>query len=68
MTTAPILHIVNPSEPFVVDTDASDYAIGAALHQNGRPIVFESKKLSNAEMRYPTYEKELYVVIHALKK
>ncbi|MCO5602477.1 hypothetical protein L7F22_056609 [Adiantum nelumboides] len=68
VTTAPMLHIVDPSKPFVVETDASDYALGAALYQDGRPIAFESKKLSDAEMRYPTYEKELYAVIHALKK
>ncbi|MCO5562529.1 hypothetical protein L7F22_016156 [Adiantum nelumboides] len=47
---------------------ASDYALGAALYQDGRLVAFESKTLSDAEMRYPTYEKELYVVIHALKK
>ncbi|MCO5566889.1 hypothetical protein L7F22_020572 [Adiantum nelumboides] len=68
VTTAPMLHIVDPSKPFVVETDASDYALGAALYQDGRPVAFESKKLSDAEMRYPTYEKELYAVIHALKK
>ncbi|MCO5593072.1 hypothetical protein L7F22_047078 [Adiantum nelumboides] len=68
VTTTPILHIVDPSKPFVVETDASDYAIGAALYQDGRPVAFESKKLSDAEMRYPTYEKELYAVVHALRK
>ena len=68
VTTAPILHIVDPSKPFVVETDASDYAIGAVLYQDGRPVAFESKKLSDAEMHYPPYEKELYAVIHALKK
>ena len=30
-TTAPMLQIVDPSLPFVVEMDASDYAIGAAL-------------------------------------
>ncbi|MCO5599087.1 hypothetical protein L7F22_053187 [Adiantum nelumboides] len=68
MTTAPMLHIVHPSKPFVVETNASDYALGAALYQDRHPVAFESKKLSDAEMCYPTYEKELYAVIHALKK
>lgn len=31
IATAPILLIVDPNKPFVVETDASDYAIGAAL-------------------------------------
>ncbi|MCO5551859.1 hypothetical protein L7F22_005364 [Adiantum nelumboides] len=67
VTTAPRLHIVDLSKPFVVETDASDYAIGAALYQDGRPVVFESKKLSDAEMHYPMSEKELYAVVHALR-
>ncbi|MCO5558973.1 hypothetical protein L7F22_012564 [Adiantum nelumboides] len=52
----------------VTESHASGYALGAALYQDGRPVAFESKKLSDAEMRYPTYEKELYAIIHALKK
>ncbi|MCO5572214.1 hypothetical protein L7F22_025966 [Adiantum nelumboides] len=38
------------------------------VFSDGRPVAFESKKLSDVEIRYPTYEKELYAVVHALKK
>lgn len=59
--------IPDPGKPFVVEIDASDYAIGATLFQEGRPVAFESKKLDDIQVRWHTREKELYAVIHALK-
>jgi hypothetical protein len=35
--------------------------------QDGRPVAFESKKLSETERRWPTHEKEMWAVIHCLK-
>ena len=68
LASAPILAIVDPTKPFVVETDASDRAIGAVLLQDGKPIAFESKKLDKAQQNYSTYERELYAIIYALKK
>ena len=49
LATAPILDIVDPNEPFVLETDISSDAIGAVLMQGGRPVAFESKKLNPAQ-------------------
>ena len=49
IVNAPTLAIPNPNQTFEIETDASDYAIGAALFQIGRPIAFESKKLDSAQ-------------------
>ena len=68
IATAPILAIVDPHKPFVVETDASATAIGAVLIQDGRPIAFESKKLNRAQQNYSAYERELFAIVHALKK
>ena len=35
--------------------------------QEGRSMAFESKKLSDVEKRWPTYEKEMWAVVRCLK-
>jgi hypothetical protein len=67
LTSAPVLKIPDLSKPFQVIADASDYAIGAILLQDGRPVAYESKKLNSAQKNYHTTDKELLAVVHALK-
>ena len=62
------LSLPDLSKPFIVRTDASGQAIGAVLEQDGKPIGFLSQKLSEAEIKYSTYEQELLAVIRALEK
>jgi transposase InsO family protein len=70
---APVLRHINPDLPFIVETDASDYATGAVLIQKDQstgfphPVAFTSKKLNPAESRYATYDKELYAIVRALE-
>ena len=52
----------------MVCTDASLDGIGAVLMQDGRAIAYESRKLKNHELNYPTHDLELPAVIHALVK
>ncbi|MBW0568352.1 hypothetical protein O181_108067 [Austropuccinia psidii MF-1] len=70
-TTAPILSHFNPSLPAIVETDASDYALGAILSQvndSGKhPIAFDSRKLLPAELSYELHDKELLGIVWALK-
>ena len=68
IATVPVLVVVDPHKPFVVETDASASGVGVVLLQDGCPVAFESKKLNNAQRNYSTYEHELYAIVHALKK
>ncbi|MBW0487951.1 hypothetical protein O181_027666 [Austropuccinia psidii MF-1] len=70
-TTAPILSHFNPSLPTIVETNASNYALGAVLSQvsdSGKhPIAFNSCKLIPEELNYEIHEKELLGIVWALK-
>ena len=35
--------------------------------QDGRPIAYFSEKLNGASLKYPTYDKEMYALVRALK-
>lgn len=66
-----ILKFPNFNEIFYVTTDASDVAIGAVLSQgelpNDRPIFFFSRALNDCQRRYSTIQKELLVIVEAIK-
>ncbi|KAA0049809.1 reverse transcriptase [Cucumis melo var. makuwa] len=67
MMEGPLLGIADVTKPFEVETDASDYALGGVLLQNGHPIAYESRKLNAAERRYTVSEKEMFTVVHCLR-
>ncbi|GJS48155.1 reverse transcriptase [Tanacetum coccineum] len=45
----PVLRLPDVTMPFELHTDASDFAIGGVLMQDGHPIAFESQKLNETE-------------------
>ena len=51
--------------PLTVQADASKHGLGAALLQQGQPVVFASKSLSDTEKRYANIERELLSVVFA---
>ncbi|CDJ50932.1 OSJNBa0061C08.12 protein, related [Eimeria brunetti] len=55
-------------KPYVLRTDASGYAVGGVLEQDGKPLGFMSMKMSPAEQRYSVYDQELLALIRALEK
>ena len=67
LTSAHVLKFPEFKKPFEMHTDTSDFAIGGVLMQEGRPVAFESKKLSDVERRWLTHEKEMWAVVHCLK-
>lgn len=72
LTSAPILALPNWSKPFLLDTDASETAIGAVLsqvHDDGSEyvIAYASRLLSKQERNYCVTRKELLAVVTFLQ-
>lgn len=68
VTQAPLLKYYDPNEELTVQCDASDKGLRAALMQNGQPVAFASRALTDPETRYAQIEKEMLAVVFALQK
>ena len=69
ITSQPVVRNPDHTKPFLLETDASQYSMGAVLKQgqppNENPVGYFSRGLSKAEKNYTVYEKELYAVVRA---
>ena len=68
LSRAPVLRYYNPSEPVMVQCDASKSGLGATLMQGGQPVAFASRSMTAAETRYAQIEKELLAIQWACHK
>lgn len=73
MSTGPVLRHFDPELPIIVETDASDFALGAVLSQREgegtgslRPVAYASRSLVEAERNYPVHDKETLAIVWAL--
>ena len=59
------------SQPFLITTDASGYAVGGISSQeiigSDLPFAYISRVLRGSELKHETYEKEALAVIHAVR-
>ena len=58
----------NFNKPFDIYTDASHLQLGSVISQDGKPIAFYSRKLTDAQTRYTTTERELLAIVETLKR
>ena len=71
--TAPVLAQWEPRDPLIVETDTSDYALGAILstitssNNQVHPVAFHSWTFTSAELNYNVYDKELLAIFEAFK-
>lgn len=71
LINSPVLQYPDFNKPFVLTTDASNFAVGAVLSQgnppNDRPISYISRTLNTHECNYSTIEKELLSIVWSCK-
>jgi hypothetical protein len=63
-----LLRYPDYTEPFDIYVDASEYQMGAIIKQKGKPLAFWSRKLSKAQTKYTTGERELLSGVEILKE
>ena len=66
------LYFMDEKATVYLQTDASDYGIGAYLFQfikgKEKPVAFISKTLDKTQLRWSTPEKEAYAIFYSFKK
>lgn len=71
LTSSDILQYPDFEKPFVLTTDASNFAVGAVLSQgrigSDKPIAFASRTLNKSEGKYSAIEKELLAIVWVCK-
>ena len=68
VTEAPVLAFYDPSSELTIQCDSSQKGLGAVLTQNGRPIAYASRALTDTETRYAQIEKEMLAIVFSLDK
>ena len=73
LVSAPVLRLPDVNRQFVVQTDASEQAVGGALMQvddDGHEYVvaYRSEKLPTLKQAWPTHDRELYAVVSAVTR
>lgn len=68
ITESPVLAYYDPKKANVIQVDASMKSLGCILLQEGRPVCYSSRSLSQAEQNYSNIECELLATSWSLER
>ena len=72
MASPPVLALPSFKGSFVLYTDACNASVGAVLAERvegeERVIAYDSKALTKQEAKWSTYDKELWAIVHAIRR
>jgi hypothetical protein len=68
ITQNALLKFPDFNKVFDIHTDASDYQLGAVISQEGQPIAFYSRKLTETQRNYTVGEREMLSIVETLNE
>uniref|UniRef100_A0A3P9LFC2 ribonuclease H n=1 Tax=Oryzias latipes TaxID=8090 RepID=A0A3P9LFC2_ORYLA len=68
VTKAPTLKFYDVNKPVTLSVDASSQGLGAVLLQDGLPVAYGSRALTDCQQRYAQIEKELLAIVYGCEK
>ena len=68
VSEAPVLRYYDSKRSLVIQCDASEKGMGTALLQEGQPLAYISRALTDTETRYAQIEKELLALVYACER
>lgn len=68
LSNSPVLSYFDNNKETVLNVDASSTGLGGFVMQNGKPVAYGSRTLSDAEKRYANIERELLAIAWGVEK
>ena len=68
ISEAPVLKFFDPKDSVEIQCDASDRGLGCCIMQNGQPIAYASRSMTNTEAHYVQIEKEMLSIVFAVER
>ena len=68
ISSSPVLSYFDNNKPTILNVDASSTGLGAVVMQNGKPIAYGSRTLTDSERRYANIEREMLAIAWGVEK
>ena len=68
LSSALVLQYYDIKKPVTLQCDASQNGIGCVLLQDGKPVEYTSRAMTETEQQYAQIEKELLAIVHGFEK
>lgn len=68
LCNSPVLEYYDVNKSVILSVDASQTGLGAVLIQDGHPVAYASKSLSDTERRYAQIEKEMLAIVFGAER